>query len=78
MKNLKFPKSIYSLRRIELVCYFYIGWRRCVNICDQLVCDSETVDEYIPICQKCEHGDKASCVEMGSRFGCWSKSGWWI
>ncbi|EZQ04859.1 hypothetical protein CM19_07710 [Candidatus Acidianus copahuensis] len=50
----------------------------CVVICGKVICDEETVKSYGKLCEKCEKGDKKACVELLSRYGCWSSSGWWL
>ncbi|MEJ2779122.1 hypothetical protein WIW52_10125 [Stygiolobus sp. RP850M] len=59
-------------------CYIEIEGRKCVEICGNIVCDDETVNDYMPLCEKCRKGDKKSCIELYSKFGCWSITGWWI
>jgi len=49
-----------------------------VLICGRVVCDEETVKDYVALCEPCAKGDKNKCVELYRRFGCHSVTGWWI
>ncbi len=59
-------------------CYIKEGDQICVEICGKIICDPETVKDYGALCEKCNKGDRKSCQEMMTRFGCWSTTGWWL
>ena len=59
-------------------CYFQEGDRLCVEICGRVICDEETVKDYVALCEPCSKGDKSKCLELYRRFGCFSASGWWL
>jgi len=59
-------------------CFFNEGDRICVVICGRVICDEETVKDYVALCEPCAKGDKNKCVELYRRFGCHSVTGWWI
>ncbi|QIW24388.1 hypothetical protein EWF20_09645 [Sulfolobus sp. S-194] len=59
-------------------CYLLFEGKKCVEICGRIVCDEETVKSYGEMCEKCEKGDKQSCIKLYERYGCWSTTGWWL
>jgi len=59
-------------------CYIISEGKKCVEICGRIICDEETVRDYGEMCEKCQKGDKKTCIDLYERYGCWSTTGWWL